>query len=139
MKSKIFHRGMWQIPYKATNVLCPDGQYRTVKILREADTFFTIPASVQVRGKTVTGFISHNHNDPDDVLSFWGFGRNMAAFFPDFDDAYKFIQEKIVPNKGIENYELRDVFHGKWIITFVRHLDKDWTGADYEINGHKVK
>lgn len=134
MKSEIIRLGMWGIPVKATNVLCPDGIYRVARITAEADTFFTIPAQVQVRGKTVTGYISHNHTDPDDILSFWGFGRNMAAFFPDFDAAYNFISEHIATNSGIDEYELRDIFKGKWIVTFKRD-PKEYNV--YEIHGHK--
>jgi len=139
MKSEIIHRGMWNIPVKAKNVLCPDGIYRTCRITAEADTFFTIPAQCQVRGRTVTGFISHDHNAEDDELYFWGFGRNMAAFFPDFEDAWKFIETRIAPNRSIESYELRDIFHGKWVINLTRDLSKDWTGKDYHISGKQVK
>lgn len=57
MKGEILTRGMWQIAYKATNVLCSDGKRRNVKITGQPDTFFSIPASVQVKGKTVTGFL----------------------------------------------------------------------------------
>ncbi|SRR5258706_9432429 len=135
MKSKILHWGMWQIPYKALNILCPDGIYRTARITAEADTFFTIPAQVQVRGKTVTGFISHRHDQPEDEMYFWGFGPNMAAFFPEFDKAYEFIEKHIATNHGISEYELRDIFHGKWVITLKRGLGYF---NDYEINGHKV-
>ncbi len=60
MKGKILYRGMWQIPYKAINVLCSDGKRRNAKITQQPDTFFSIPASVQVRGKTVTGFLMDN-------------------------------------------------------------------------------
>jgi len=40
-----------------TNVLCSDGKYRTFTATAEADTFFTIPGRVKVKGKTVTGHI----------------------------------------------------------------------------------
>lgn len=138
MKSKILHFGMWQIPYKATDILCPDGKYRTVRITRDADTFSTLPAQCQVRGFTVTGFISHRYNQPEDEMSFWGFGRNMAAFFPVLEDAKKFIDEQIIPNKQIEDYELRDIFHGKWIIQFTRDLKSDWTGETYSMWSKQV-
>jgi len=136
MKSEIIHYGMWQIPVKAINVYCPDGIYRTCRITGEADTFFTLPAQCQVRGKTVTGFISNRYDAPEGEMYFWGFGRNMAAFFPDFDKAYDFISNEIATDSRIDDYELRDIFKGKWIITFKRN-QKDWTGQDYEIHGHK--
>lgn len=136
MKSEILHYGPWQIPYKALNILCPDGIYRTARITGDPDTAFTIPAQVQVRGKTVTGYISHRTDNSEDELSFWGFGRNMGAFFPDFDKAYEFVSNHIATNSKIDDYELRDIFKGKWIVQFKRNK-KDWTGQDYVISGHK--
>lgn len=60
MIARIHHRGMWQIAYKATDVLFPDGKRRTVKLSGEADSFFTMPAWVSYRGTTVSGFIMTN-------------------------------------------------------------------------------
>ena len=48
--------GPWERPYKVTRVLCADGRER-VAYVRDADTFFTMPARVKVRGRTVTGHI----------------------------------------------------------------------------------
>jgi len=44
---KIHYRGMWQIAYKATHVLCADGRRRYAKITAQPDTYFSIPASVK--------------------------------------------------------------------------------------------
>ncbi len=39
--------------------LCSDGKIRTLKRIAEtADTFFSVPAAVTVKGKTVSGFVS---------------------------------------------------------------------------------
>lgn len=39
--------------------LCPDGKVRRLaRIALTADTFFSVPASVQVRGKTVAGYVT---------------------------------------------------------------------------------
>jgi hypothetical protein len=40
--------------------LCSDGKVRAVRFPRggHADTFFSVPAIVSVKGKTVTGFVS---------------------------------------------------------------------------------
>lgn len=39
--------------------MCTDGKVRTLKrIAITADTFFSVPASVTVRGKTVSGFVT---------------------------------------------------------------------------------
>jgi hypothetical protein len=43
----------------AARVLCPDGVVRKCKrIAPTADTFFSTPAAVEVRGKTVAGFVT---------------------------------------------------------------------------------
>lgn len=48
---------------KVTNVLCEDGKFRNAHIVSEPDTYFSIPAVVYVKGKTVRGFVSCDHND----------------------------------------------------------------------------
>jgi hypothetical protein len=48
--------GGWQLPTKALNVLCADGIRRTAR-LGQNDTFFTIKATVQAYGQTVTGCV----------------------------------------------------------------------------------
>lgn len=41
-----------------TRVLCADGVIRSVSyIANTADTFFSIPASVKIKGKTVSGYV----------------------------------------------------------------------------------
>ena len=57
MKGEILRGGVWQIPYKATHVMCADGKERTATLTREPDTSFTIPGNIKVKGKTVTGFV----------------------------------------------------------------------------------
>ena len=51
-------RGPWHILVGMLNVPCEDGIRRNVRIRAEADTFFSIPASVSAKNKTVTGFVS---------------------------------------------------------------------------------
>lgn len=46
------------------NCLCQDGERRTVTVTGEPDTFFSIPARINVKGKTVSGFVTTH--DPDD-------------------------------------------------------------------------
>jgi len=71
MQGKILHRGPWQVPYKAIDVLCSDGVCRTARLTREPDTFFSIPGSVKVRGVTVTGFVwTDDDKDGNKVLRF---------------------------------------------------------------------
>ena len=48
----------WGLNVKA-RALCPDGIVRTCKRVAEtADTFFSVPASVNVKGRTVAGYIT---------------------------------------------------------------------------------
>jgi len=42
--------------------VCPDGKVRTVRLAQTADTFFSIPASVKYRGKTVAGYATFNED-----------------------------------------------------------------------------
>lgn len=45
--------------FEGGRVLCSDGVVRTLKrIAQTADTFFSIPAAVEVKGKTVAGFVT---------------------------------------------------------------------------------
>lgn len=45
--------------YVSAAAMCSDGKVRRVKrIAQTADTFFSVPAAVQVRGKTVAGYIT---------------------------------------------------------------------------------
>lgn len=44
---------------RGTRVLCADGKIRAVgSIAQTADTFFSIPASVKVKGKSVSGYVT---------------------------------------------------------------------------------
>lgn len=61
--------------YSGAKALCPDGKVRTVKRIAEtADTFFSVPAAVAAKGKTVAGFITFvtrsglSTETPDDPL-----------------------------------------------------------------------
>jgi hypothetical protein len=49
-----FYRRMVRVE----DCLCPDGVRRTARITGEPDTFFSIPASVKVRGVRVSGFVA---------------------------------------------------------------------------------
>lgn len=54
----------WGLFYKATKVLCSDGIRRNTKrIAVTADTFFSIPASMTVKGKTVSGYVTVVEDD----------------------------------------------------------------------------
>lgn len=137
MKSEIIHWGPWQIPVKATHVYCPDRKYRTIRLhtVGGADTFFTIPGQCQVRGKTVTGFVSGEN----DALYFWPQGNNFGAFFDSYDKALEFVLNRIVPNKKIDDFSMRDVVKFQWRIHFIRDLKADYWGDAWEIKGYDAK
>lgn len=45
--------------YHGGRVMCSDGRVRALKrIATTADTFFSVPASVAVRGRTVAGYVT---------------------------------------------------------------------------------
>ena len=82
--AQILHQGVWQLPYKATNVLCVDGVRRTCRTASEADTFFSLPASVQVKGKTITGFIMSKEIDGEPDLIFAAYqNRHNGVYLPE--------------------------------------------------------
>ncbi len=56
----------YQSASHATDVKCSDGKRRYAKITSEPDTYFSLPASVKVQGKTVTGFLTTDHYNPAD-------------------------------------------------------------------------
>jgi hypothetical protein len=49
---------------RVRGALCEDGKRRTATITADdADTYFTIPARVSAKGKTVAGFITSEDDD----------------------------------------------------------------------------
>ena len=61
--AKIIHYGSWQIPVCVKHALCSDGKRRYARLTSHPDTFFSIPAQVKVKGKTVSGFIMSFTNE----------------------------------------------------------------------------
>jgi hypothetical protein len=58
MQTRLDVRMPWGV-FAGGRVLCADGEIRALKrIAPTADTFFTVPASVTVKGKTVAGFVT---------------------------------------------------------------------------------
>ena len=52
------HSSPWSFPVKA-RVLCSDGKLRTtVRMAVTADTYFSIPCAVKVKGKEVSGYLT---------------------------------------------------------------------------------
>lgn len=67
--------------YDRAQVLCSDGKVRaTTRIAETADTFFSVPASVKVSGKTVAGYLTIE----DGVVMFVAYTyRKNGGLLPD--------------------------------------------------------
>ena len=87
---------------KIVNCLCPDGKRRTVNITgdakihpvsksssrlarketREPDTFFSVPATVKVKGKNVSGFVTYDSGIEGitPVFRAYQYGKNFGVF-----------------------------------------------------------
>lgn len=69
--------GMWPVLKKIVNCLCPDGKRRTVIITSEPDTAFSIPAKVQMKGTTISGFVTGIETDGERDFEFRSYSRNQ--------------------------------------------------------------
>lgn len=84
--AKTHHWGPWQIPWKVTKCLCSDGVRRTAWITSEADTYFSIPARVKVKGKTVSGYVTGRETEdlkPDSEFRQYLYAKN-ANLLPEW-------------------------------------------------------
>jgi hypothetical protein len=68
---------MWDV-YSGGAAMCSDGIVRTLKrIAITADTYFSIPAAVSARGRTVSGYVSlDTANDPESTVVFHATGMH---------------------------------------------------------------
>lgn len=58
--------------------MCEDGTERSATLSPNgADTFFSTPASVRARGKTVTGFVTRSGNSYEFTAN--SYGKNAGA------------------------------------------------------------
>lgn len=82
--------GPWSL-YSRGRAICPDGRARNLKrIAPTADTWFSVPAAVTYRGRTVTGYVSveteggYSTETPDDpaIVRFrpYLYGANGGLF-----------------------------------------------------------
>lgn len=64
--------------------VCPDGKVRAIRLSDCADTFFSIPASVKYRGKTVAGYATFNEDAAGRWVEFRVVAgrKNSGAFAP---------------------------------------------------------
>lgn len=75
---EIEYSGSWQTPLKGRRVLCSDGKRRNAHALKQPDTCFSMPATVQVKGKTVTGYLTgvETNGHPDVEFRAYRYGKN---------------------------------------------------------------
>ena len=71
-------------PGSRVKALCADGIIRSALILRDADTFYSVPARVNVKGRSVTGHVYRVSED--DTLHFspaaWLSNANALPAWP---------------------------------------------------------
>ena len=66
--------GLYSLPGRA---LCSDGVVRALaRISGTADTFFSIPASVKVSGRTVSGYVTFQTRSDELIFVAHQYGRN---------------------------------------------------------------
>jgi hypothetical protein len=71
-------------------VLCADGVIRACSMAQTADTFFSTPASIRIRGKSISGYVTTEDTDgisvPDSpVYSFRAHTGQDAPYWPSYD------------------------------------------------------
>ncbi len=72
----------YRYPRGFRKVLCPDGVRRYARATAQSpDTFFSHPASITVRGTTISGFVtSRDTEQPDLEFIAYTYGKNGAYF-----------------------------------------------------------
>ena len=81
--AKLITYGPWQIPVKVLCALCPDGIRRTARITGQADTWFSIPARVKAKGRTVAGYVTGietTDGSPDYAFRPYLYRKNHVVF-----------------------------------------------------------
>lgn len=75
MGQRVYTTPYWGQVAKVTGALCPDGSQRVAYVSGEENTWFSLPANVKVRGKTVTGFLTcdSSPNGVTAVCNVWQF------------------------------------------------------------------
>lgn len=79
-----YYYGMWHIAIKTTNVKCSDGKLRVAYYVGQPDTYFSQPARMKVKGKTVTGSLYSTYNGDGLEFSPYRYRKNHAVL-PEWD------------------------------------------------------
>jgi len=72
-------------------LLCSDGRIRAAELAQTADTFFSIPASVRINGKHVSGFCSVTESHGTAVYVFHAHTVHGLPDFPEGEERDKMI------------------------------------------------
>lgn len=72
MKTHITHISPWGlVRARGTRLLCSDGKVRSVsRIAQTADTFFSIPAAIRIRGVNISGYATSDEQDGERIYTF---------------------------------------------------------------------
>ncbi len=69
--TKINYSYPWGLIHRNGNrLLCADGKVRAAELAQCPDTFFSIPASVRVKGKWISGYATTDERDGQRVYTF---------------------------------------------------------------------
>lgn len=69
--TKINYGQPWGLIRRNGNrLLCADGKVRAAELAQTPDTYFSIPASVRVKGKRITGYATTDERDGQRVHTF---------------------------------------------------------------------
>lgn len=95
---------------KISGILCEDGKRRTAIVRGEPDTWFTQPAYVRVRGRTVSGFITTRYDEAlggdRRVFVAYKYGRNgwlLDYSVADYEKMQRAREELVIDNYVQEN------------------------------------
>jgi hypothetical protein len=69
----LFHRS-------GHRLLCADGTIRAAELAQTADTFFSIPASVRINGKRISGYATTDETEGVRVHTFRPHDKHKEAF-----------------------------------------------------------
>jgi hypothetical protein len=71
MKTSLATTYPWGLFHRTGHrLLCADGIVRAAELAQCADTFFSIPASIRIRGKRITGYATSDEADGVRVHTF---------------------------------------------------------------------
>lgn len=81
MKTRINYTYPWGLIKKNGNrLLCADGNIRAAELAQTPDTYFSIPASIRIKGKRIEGYASLDESQGERVYTFRPMDSEKEAF-----------------------------------------------------------